>query len=444
MKIRKFVVIVTFSMALNAGLLFHGTAGAQDKDQQSLGALLHRVEGKSPDLSAAKARLESARAAVKIIKSRYFGNITLSARDSHFNSKRPINQTLPPITDNNQIDYGATFNLPIDINGRITAQYKAQRHLSDASAYTAENVRLALFKKTSLFYRGLQKLHGVRSALSNQKKALKGHYKITKAAIDAGRAAKVDLLRIKAEISAVEGKLAALDGDEQALRSGLAALLNQEYFGANIVPVLDMHTPNALRTGKEENGKNVAKPLPLRPDILAAGSQEMAESERLNDARREWLPTLALQATAEHEEGYDTNSQKSASITGRLSWELWDGGRRFAAIDKAEADLVAAKKAKRAAENRARSEITAAKAQWFARSAAYDAARSGLEAARETARIERDLYKNGRVSAVDLIDVEAALAQARANLTSSMADWWLADDQLNIAMGNPPSSYGSE
>lgn len=433
MKILRLIAAVLITQGTFAGIV-----GAQEvQKNQTLSDLLHLVEANSPDLSAAQARLEASRAAVNIVKSRYYGQAELSARDSHFNSMRPINQTLPPITDNNQINYGATLNIPIDINGRITAQYKAQEHLSKASAHSAENIRLILFKQTANFYRGLQKLGGVRSALLEQKKALEGHYKLTKAAIDAGRSAKVELLRIKAEISAVEGKLAALNGDEQALRAGIAALLDYKDFDISIIPVLDLPPPS----GYADNEANF---LLSRPDIMAAESTERAGQERLKDARREWLPALNLQAVAERGKGYNTNSQDSVSVTGRLSWELWDGGRRFASTDKAAADLTAAADEKRAAQNRARSEISANKAAWHARNAAYEAAKTGLEAAKETSRIEGDLYKNGRVSAVDLIDVEAALAQARSNLTSSMADWWLADDQLNIALGRPPSSYGSE
>ncbi|RLA39009.1 MAG: hypothetical protein DRR06_19820, partial [Gammaproteobacteria bacterium] len=89
----------------------------------------------------------------------------------------------------------------------------------------------------------------------------------------------------------------------------------------------------------------------------------------------------------------------------------------------------------------ATAEIIAAKADWHAAQSSLAAARSALEAARETARIQADRFAAGRLSSADLVDAEAALARSRAGVTSAMANWWRADNNWRLALGQPPVAY---
>ncbi len=423
MKLKKQASLVFFLIVV--GLPLKSPAG--------LSTILKTIEQDAPEINAAKARMAAARSAVKLAKSQYWGKVTLFAQDAHSNELRPINRNFPVTLDDNTLSYGANLSLPIDFNGRITSQVEAKTALQSAADFSEKGIRLALFKQSVTLYRGLQRLAGVKTALSKQLSALEEHQRITQAAIDAGRMSKVKLLQIQAEVQNIKGKIAGVLGDEARLRAGLSALINQNQFSEAIDPLLTSPQPIAM--------VNIENELQTRPDIQASLKVKEASQSLVKSAKSEWLPSFAIQANAQRDKGYDTVTENSLSIMGVVRWNLWDGGQRSASIDQAQAKLQEADYKQRAAINKARAELISAQAAWQSANQQYAAAKIGVEAAEETEKIQSDLYKNGRVSAVDLIDTESALALARANRASALANWWLADDQLMIVRGLAPSDY---
>lgn len=408
-----------------------------------LGSLLHQVEQRAPQLGAASAQADASKAAIGVAKSQYWGHAEVFGQSTHFNNDRLVNPIAFPqslsrsLFDNNTYGYGAAFTLPVDIDGRIAARVHAQEHLSQAAHQNTAQTRLSLFAQTVALYRGLQRLEGVKQAHLAHLKALQGHQKVTATSVRVGRVAAVELLRIEAEIKSVEGLLAGLTGDEARLRAALGALLNQQRY-SDPVAVPEAPPSAASSTNREVDG------LRSRPDLMAARSITRAENENLKGAKREWLPSLSVQAEAMRNQGYTASGDNTWSVTGQLAWQFWDGGRRFANTDRAQANREAARARYQNTLNQARAELISAQAAWRAASLQYQAATAGLKSARATERIQSDRFENGRISAADLVDAEAALARARADDTSALADWWLADDQLYLARGEAPSAYRQE
>jgi len=401
------------------------------------------VEQLAPQLGAASAQANASKATVRVAKSQYWGHAEVFGQSTHFNNDRLVNPiSFPPVLsrslfDNNTYGYGAAFTLPVDIDGRIAARVHAQEHLSQAAHQSTAQTRLSLFAQTVELYRGLQRLEGVRQAHLAHLKALQGHQKVTEISVRVGRVAAVELLRIEAEIKSVEGLLAGLMGDEARLRAALGALLNQQRYS---VPVA---VPEAPPSAASSSDKTVDG-LRGRPDLMVAESITRAENENLKGAKREWLPNLSVQAETMRNQGYTADGDNTWSVTGQLAWQFWDGGRRFANTDRAQANREAARDRYQNTLNQARAEFISAQAAWRAASLQYQAATAGLKSARATERIQSDRFENGRISAADLVDAEAALARARADQTSALADWWLADDQLYLARGKAPSAYQQE
>ncbi len=405
-----------------------------------LGSLLHQVEQKAPQLHAANARADASSAGIRIAKSQYWGHGEVFGQTTHYNNDRLVNPiAFPPVLtrslfDQNTYGIGAAYTLPLDVDGRIAAKVHAQEHLSQAAHQSAAQTRLALFAQTVSLYRGLQRLEGVKQAHLAHLKALQGHRKVTEISVEVGRIAAVELLRIEAEIKSVEGLLAGLNGDEVRLRATLGALLNQGVF-TDKIEILSVAPVDQLSS---ENGDESLK---NRPDLMAANSITRAENENLKGAKREWLPNVSLRAETLRNQGYTAIGANTWSVGAQVSWQFWDGGRRFANSDRALANKEAARQQYQSTLNQARAELQSAMAGWQAASLQYQAATSGLKSATETERIQSDRFSSGRISAVDLIDAEAALARARADHTTALANWWLADDQLYLARGHAPSAY---
>jgi outer membrane protein TolC len=416
-------------------LCFPYLAGAQ-----GLGELLHQVEQQSPQLRGADAQAEAARSGVSIAKSQYWGHAELFGKSTHYNQDRLVNPlAYPPVLKRNLFDknsylYGASFTLPVDVNGVIGSRVRVQKHQQSAAQQRIAQTRLALFSQTVNLYRGLQQLAGVKKALNEQRKALQKHQKITQTAVRVGRVAKVELYRIEAEIKSVEGQLAGLRGNESRLRANLAALLNKPVFDDAVTILTELPPDTASAYPSDSTLSN-------RPDLQAASSIQDAEAEGVKGAKREWLPSFSLQAETLHNQGFTAPALNSWSISGQLAWQFWDGGRRSAHTDQAQAKQAIAKATYQDTLNRAQAEVQAAQADFKAAALQYAATTAGLKASRETERIQSDRFASGRISAVDLIDSEAALARSKADHTSALAHWWLADDQLHLAHGDLPTAY---
>jgi len=435
MSLTRNIYFESFCLTIVAMLCAPGMLFAAD-----LGSLLHQVEQQAPQLHAASARADASAAGVRVVKSQYWGHAEAFGQTTHYNNSRLVNPISFPsvltrsLFDQNTYGFGAAYTLPLDVDGRIAAKVHAQEHLSQAAHQSVAQTRLALFAQTVSLYRGLQRLEGIKQAHLAHLKALQGHRKVTAISVQVGRIAAVEVLRIEAEIKSVEGLLAGLNGDEVRLRSALGALLNQAAFD-DAIESLTVSPPGQVPTlGADEGLKN-------RPDLLAANSVTRAEDENIKGAKREWLPNLSLRAETLRNQGYTASGANTWSVGAQLSWQFWDGGRRFANSDRAQANREAAQQQYQSTLNQARAELQSAKAGWQAASLQYQAATSGLKSATETERIQSDRFSNGRISAVDLIDAEAALARSRADQTTALASWWLADDQLYLAKGDAPSAY---
>jgi len=424
-----------FKIALLALSLFSTTSYAQ-----GLNSLLHRVEQKAPQLLAAQAQADASAAGINIAKSQYWGNAQVFALANRYNNERLVNPiSFPPtltqsLFDNQTYGYGISLSLPLDIDGRIAAKVQTNQYLSQAAKQNSQQTRLLIFSRTVSLYRGLQRLEGVKMALEQQRDALYEHYRTSQTAVKIGRMAKVELLRIDAEIKSVEGAIAGLISDEIRIRSSIAALIDEISYTNRVSrlvnPPLNQHL-----------SQNISNLVSKRPDVKAASSIMLASDKSLVGTKRAWLPKLAFKADTLHNEGVTAVGADNWSVGLQLSWQFWDGGRRSADSAKAKANKIVANQNYQGMVNQARSELTSAQASWHSASQQYEAAVAGETSAVKTETIQSDRFAEGRLSAVDLIDAEAALARARADKVSALANWWLADDQLYLASGKPPSAY---
>ena len=60
---------------------------------------------------------------------------------------------------------------------------------------------------------------------------------------------------------------------------------------------------------------------------------------------------------------------------------------------------------------------------------------ASMDAARETARIQTNRFAEGRLSAADLVDAEAALPWEKSSHALALTHWWQAEDRLRHAVG---------
>jgi len=418
-------IIIILSLRINA-------------ESRNLDEILAQVEQYTPALQAAHARTEIELAAKRQAKSRYFGEVNALVKNSNYDSDRLINpMSYPPdlkskFFDNNQIGYGLSARLPIDINGRITAEVDAAGKQVEAARAQEGNVRLQLLHGAAYLYHSLEGIKALEESLQKQIDALTAHINVATISIDAGRTAPVEKLRLIADKEAVKGKLATLNGQEQGIRARLAALMGTESFPDIVIPI---HAP------PKNVDKQAAISLMNRPDIHALLFQGEAADADVKAAVANRFPNLDLNSSWIQNQGFNGDGDDTWALFVQLQLPLWDGGSRRSAIAKAKAGRRVTLHQLTALQNQARAEFVAAKADWQAAEISYKATVASVDAARETARIQTDRFVEGRLSAADLVDAEAALSGARSSRALALTHWWQAEDHLRDAVGLEPFAY---
>ncbi|HED65083.1 MAG TPA: hypothetical protein ENJ09_05950 [Planctomycetes bacterium] len=400
-------------------------------------AILARVDEESSSIQAAYAGTRADREEVGVARSQYYGELTPFASTEHLDAPRLVSPLSPPIQigslpfDDDQYHLGIQARVPIDLNGRIGAEVRRAQDAHLASRAESDNLRLAVLHSASLLYWNLAALEGNRTALETQRRALEEHIRLAREAIRVGRLAEVELLRLQAELDGIEGSIAAVDGQEASLRANLAALMRVDAFDTSVTPAIP--PPPAL---PDELGD-----WSSRPDLIAARLrvEEAAEAVRAAEARR--LPDVAVGGSITHNAGYTADGDTISDIGIFLTWPAFDGGRRSSAARAARARYGAAKRMLEEVTDRARAEVLSARAAWKAAERRHAAAVSSTAAARRTTEIQAKRFDDGRLSATDLVDAEAAQRRAEAEVAASLAAWWAADDALQRALGAPPLGY---
>lgn len=213
----------------------------------------------------------------------------------------------------------------------------------------------------------------------------------------------------------------------------------------------------AVEMGRPPNQPVVPTPQPPRDEVsepavsvdeaMAAAERHRTELQEIDHgheaaghaAKAAWadlIPQVALVAQYDHMAGQGAFALEDTFFAGlMLSWDVWDWGTTIYEARAADA---------RAEELRLRRERTAQLVQLEAtaklyrlRSAAeaFRVARETIDQAEEALRIERERFSARTATTTDVLDAEAGLTRARANLANTWYAWLLARTELDRAMG---------
>lgn len=243
-----------------------------------------------------------------------------------------------PVAD--YFDLGLSASWEIDIFGRVREKAKASKASLDATKaeYTGAMVTLtANLAKTFIQLRLDQAQFNITKAhLSSQEKVVR----LTEARMEAGIGNKLEVSQAREVYLSTQNSLtslqAAIDADVNSL-----ALLTGLYPDA-IAPKL--RNPYPLPILLEVPACGIpADLLRRRPDILQAEQQLAQAAAQAGVAKKDFLPTLSISAEASTQAHWvgDLFSYQSLGyvVAPTLSWTIFDGFARKAAVAEARADM---------------------------------------------------------------------------------------------------------
>jgi len=235
------------------------------------------------------------------------------------------------------VSVGANFSYELDLIGRLSLA-------TDAASLDARS-REALLRSTQLLvqadvaqtYLNLRALDTERALVRDTLQAYRNTLRLTEVRFREGDVAELDVARVRTEVAATESEALTLDRRRAELEHALAVLVGEVASSfqvapaewATALPVIPAGVPSTV--------------LVRRPDVSAAQSSMQAAQARVGVARAAWFPVFSLTANG----GYAAPeigdlfkmSTRAWGVGALLSLPIFDGGRREAGVQNANAEL---------------------------------------------------------------------------------------------------------
>ncbi|HVV49313.1 MAG TPA: TolC family protein, partial [Polyangia bacterium] len=261
---------------------------------------------------------------------------------------------------------------------------------------------------------------------------------VAKARLQSGVITNADLLRI--EVAVANAKQQALEAHSQGqtARAQLFAAIGLGPADAAELTLVEPATRLAEARAKT-SAPSLASLLPVaqehRPEVAQQAHLVLAADRQASARGFALLPDIDVEAAYLRADGQPFSPKNSAYVGLKASWAIWEWGaselqRKAAAI---QAD--AARRDQEMLARQIEAELSASLAQGDAARGAVDSADKAVASAEEAYRVTDAALKAGTATTTDLLESEAALTQARLNLTRAQYELVLSDVATAHATG---------
>lgn len=400
----------------------------------ALQALIAQALDNNRDLRVAALRVEQARASYGITRGGALPALALQASGERQRVPADLNLTRHPLVS---ADYAAVLGAQWepDFWGRLASLNESARQDYLATDAARRAVTLGLIGQVAEAYYEVRELDQ-RIALAGQTLATRREsYRIFERRAAVGSTSRLNLTQVATLLLQAQGALAQLQQERDTRRHALELLVGAPLAAwpaadeaAETLPPLAAGLPSSL--------------LERRADIIAAEHQLKSANASIGAARAAFFPQVTLTgsfgtASAEFSHLFAGDS-RSWTFAPSLSLPLFDGGRRQANLELAEArrnSAVANYEKTIQAAFRDVSDALSARV-WLADQ--VDVATRALDVQRERARLSQLRYDNGAAPFLDVLDAQRDLFSAEQQLVQLRRAANSAAIALYTALGGDP------
>ncbi len=430
-----------------AGLLVLGAAASAPA--VTVDEAIRAALDANPDLQAAEARVDSARAMQRQARSAYYPWVDVSANVARSDNppqafmmtlnQRQLNMQDPAFNPNEPDD---TENLRGSVSvkwrlydsGRREADNRMARLGAEATEEMLAAARNQLIHEVTRGYHGALQARAFAAVQEEAVASIEESLRAAQARFEAGSAVKTDVLNLETQLAqAREDLIRARHG----LHLAVAAL--------NTAIGRDLVTEENLEEGAAPPEEKCVAPDPSavenRPELAAARRMVRIKEQALSKARREYGP--AFNAFASSDWDSDVSSDFEQSYTAGVMAELnvFDGRRSRGAVAAARAELEAARAEETKAEQNLRLDLTQAYLGAKEAHERLEVTRKSLESAREALRITREQYEQGAADVALLLQAQVGVTAMRTRAVAAEYDYVTARSNLDRAMGKLAGKY---
>lgn len=427
--------------------LVTGSRSSAAQEVLTLSRVVHGALANHPSFAAARAA--SARAAAGVDEARAARLPTLHLDASAVRFARPmvvaplhdLDPRQPPLFDETLVQGGISASYTVFDGGATTARVNASRALAEAAGTGEAEARLSLLAESARSYLRVLSLRDLVFAHERRVEAVEQERVRVASLVQEGRSARVGLLRAEAALGAARAELASARADTEVAERELARLMGERPDRIRGAEIQDVGMADASPAPREVL---VARAMEGSPEVRRARAHSVAARAGREQARSLRLPRM--QIGGRYIEYASSQGLEAGEWQGgvHVSYPLFTGGTRGAAMDRAAAELQGSEAELALAEMRVVGAVDRALAALEASRARTAALQAGVAQAEEVVRIERLALDHGAGLQADylgavaeLFRTRAAMTEARyagigarielARLTGELSAAWLAD-----------------
>lgn len=426
---------LTFAPALALALLVAGRAAAEEpRETVTLEAARERAFASHPQVLRAAGAVESAAQAERLAFGAYLPSLTASAATGYASRERFNPQTNTTVSGGNAaFNAGVGLGWDVFTGGRRGAEERragAQR-LSAEARLVADRSQLSLLVEQT-FYGALRALELAAVNASRVGRAEEG-VAAAERRLSAGTATRSDVLRAELELNTARQAVLQSRTDARIQAWALGRLVGaEEAAWPEATPTADLPDPQPSALERD-----LAAWLAAAPQVESAEAARSVAEANVSAAKTRYWPAVRFSS------GYDAFNQDLSTGGLRTGWSaqlglsypLFDGFAREAAVANAQIERRVAEA--EAADARRRVRAEAARLQGIVALARerFALARQAVAVAEEDLRVQQDRYRLGFSTMLDLLTSQANLVEAENGLVNARFDHELAQAELSALAG---------
>lgn len=392
-----------------------------------LDGLMQRAVQNNTDIRAAAARIDQARAQLKIAGADLLPAVSADAGISR-SRNNPVTGRSSTETS---LSLGGTVSYEVDLFGRVNASVEGARANLRATEYDREAINLLVMGEVARTYfllvNGYERLAIANDTITNSRKLLN----IVEERLAAGASSRLEVAQQKSAVATTEAQRATIERGIANAENALAVLLGE---AAQTVKV-NGRSLKSLKIPAISPGQP-SRLLDRRPDIRRSEQDLIAAGANIAAARAAFFPTLNLGLDAGLvRAGLGDPTATALSIAAGLTAPIFQGGRLEGGVEQATALQTEFAEAYRRTVLISFQEVEDALAATKAASARERALSTAATESSRAYQLSRELFDAGSTDFQTLLDAQRDELSARDAFSQSRSERLIAAVDLYLALG---------
>ena len=417
----------------------------------SLDAALRHALSQNPELRAAGQQAQAADARAAAAKGAFLPQLgvrymvrrsdnpldafadklnTRSANPADFASAQSLNYPATSTLHATQL----SLELPLYTGGRLVAGMRETGATAEALRLNHERQQQTTAYNTLHAYRSAQAAASALNIANDAVVAARDHAQTTARLARQGRIVASDSLTAELNLASAQGLREQAANRQRLALEALRLVTGLQANTELLLPAWE--SPTTTSDGGRTESEQRA--LATRKDIKANEALLKASHARIIAARAAFQPQIGVIAADSWYDDGASLSNKSQSIMGVLSLNLFNGGRDWHGLTAAQREAEQTELQLEGLQQAVRAEVRAAASRLGEANARRQIAAKTVDKARENVRLVKQRYGEGRTILIDLLMAERVLVEARHEELTAGLNQELSAAQLQLAEGSLP------